>query len=100
MDEMTQRWFDKLDGSFNEFKEKYIERSSEISTKLDIVLGNHAELDSRLDVLEKWKHTKDGEDSERDKSSDKRFKRWGIIIVSAEVVVAVIVAVAVKAFWG
>ena len=100
MDESTRHWFDKLETSFNEFKEKYIERSSEISTKLDAVLSNHLDFDSRLDDLEKWKHTKDGEDSERDRSSDKRFKRWGIIIVSAEVIVAVLVAVVVKVFWG
>ena len=100
MDESTRHWFDKLETSFNDFKATYIEKSTEVSTKLDAVLENHSAYDTRLDALEQWKFTKDGEDSERDRSSDRRFKRWGIIIVSAEVVVAVVVAVVVKAVWG
>ena len=100
MEESTRHWFDKLETSFNDFKDRYIEKSSEISTKLDAVLSHHADFDSRLDNLEKWKHTKEGQDSERDRSSEKRFKRWGIIIVAAEVVVAIIVAVGLKLLWG
>ena len=99
MDESTLTWFNKLEKSINDFKEKYIEKTAEISSQLNSILVDHRDYDKRLDVLEKWKHTTEGKDTERERSTDSRFKKWTIIIISAEIVVAIVVAAGIKIIW-
>ena len=100
MEQSAIEWFNKIEKTVNDFKDKYIEKSTELSTKLDSILVDHADYDKRLDELEKWRHTTEGKEKERDTASDKRFKKWGIIIVCAEVIVAILVGAGIKVIWG
>lgn len=53
----------------------------------------------RVEDIEKKQSEGDGRDKERKQNDDKRFKKWGIMIIAAEIVVAVIVAILIKVVW-
>ena len=57
------------------------------------------DLESDVQGIKNTLAQQSGRDEERKETDDRRFKKWGVMIIGAEIVVAVIVAIAVKVFW-
>ena len=57
------------------------------------------DLESDEEAIQRTLAQQEGRDNERKDVDDRRFKKWGVMIIAAEIVVAVIVAIGVKVFW-
>lgn len=57
------------------------------------------DLESDVEAIQRTLAQQEGRDNERKDVDDRRFKKWGVMIIAAEIVVAVIVAIGVKVFW-
>ena len=57
-------------------------------------------LEERVATTETTLAAQEGAEKERKDNDDKRLKKWGIIIIGAEIIVASIIAVAFKLLWN
>ena len=106
---VTQR-LDRLEQDHRNSRDLLIKISTQIDNvnqKIDVhnerINKREIEIESiEADVAEiKEKMSKqEGKDAQRKENDDKRLKKWGIIIVASEVIVASIIAVSIKVFWG
>ena len=93
MENNTYTWLEKIENNLTDFKEKYIERAAEMSTKLDTVIHNYNSMEERIQLIESWKNNKDGED----KAKEANLRKWGIAIIAIEVLLAgVAILISVK----
>ncbi len=73
--------------SLDEIKQdirQLVKATIEVVTKLDIYVGQHSDLESRVRGLEEKGHRQDGVNAD----SDKRWGRLLIIVVTSEVLIA------------
>lgn len=57
------------------------------------------ELEEDVAEIKKKLENEKGREEQRKETDDRRFKKWGVLIIAAEIVVAVIVAVGIKLLW-
>ena len=106
---LTQR-LDRLEQDHRNSRDILIEIRTQlenVNQKLDVhndrINKREIEIESIEADVAKIKETmskQEGKDVERKENDDKRLKKWGIIIVASEVIVASIIAVSIKVFWG
>ena len=92
MDEATKNWLEKIENRLLEFKESYIEKSTEIGTKLDSLIITHSDHDTRLRDLEEFQHKQEGIET----SNNRRLTKWGVVIIGLEVLIGIAIAVFAK----
>ena len=92
MDEATKNWLEKIENRLLEFKESYIEKSTEIGTKLDSLIITHSDHDNRIRKLEEFQHKQEGIET----SNNRRLTKLGIIIIGIEILIGAVIAIFLK----
>lgn len=83
MEDSTREWVTRVEHKIDTFSLETTKILAAITTKLDILLSDHKDIESRVKDLEGYKTQQEALNA----ASDRRLKKWTVIIVGVEIII-------------
>lgn len=90
MEDSVKSWFEKLEKQGQDLRDKFIEASTAVSTKLDIYMSRQDDHEERLRKIEERQNKQDGTNAALRDESEQRSNRVLKWVLISEVILLII----------